>query len=315
MAAVTEDHAAQAKRLKSKARTSLALLVVAAISITTATYAWFSLSNSTSVQSMIVEVGTGTTLKAYAGTTTSTTLASYFGLIKSEGTTGSLAPGEIITDALPQVAGVNITSLSQIKLWPVTSGNGVKLYTESGNVGSATVGPEKMYFLQLTLTFLSDTDMDVYLNGDNSSATVDDKTQVTANTAGSQADENAVKALRISFEDTAAETSLIYEPGYDGAATTLHGAAKTDAKGDRQPTFTYLGDNSGRHKDASNESPALFSLKANTPKVIVIRMWVEGEDAQCVNNSSVNIERAKVNVRLRFSAAGTDGNFMETAPR
>lgn len=311
MAAVTEDHAAQAKRLKSKARTSLALLVIAAISITTATYAWFSLSNSTSVQSMIVEVGTGTTLKAYAGTTASALLADYYGVIKSEGSTGG--GGEVVTSALPS----GITSLSKIKLWPVTSGNGVKLYTESGNAGTpgTPAGPERMYYIELTFTFLADTDMDVYLNGDNSSAALEDKTQVTPNTGGNQADENAVKALRISFEDAAAGTSRIYEPGYDGTATALTGAAKTDAAAASQPTFTHLGDNSGRRKGSANESPTLFSLTANTPKVIVIRMWVEGEDAQCVNTSAVNIERAKINVRLRFSAAGADGNFMETAPR
>ncbi len=317
MAPTVQDSALETKKLKNKARASLALLLVAVISISTATYAWFSLSNSTSVQSMIVEVSTGVTLKAYAGSTTSTDVTKYFSVIKSEGATGALKAGEIITDALPgTVNGVTIDSLEDVKLWPVTSGNGIKLYTENGNRSTAAnpqAGPDRRYYLQLTMTFIADTDMDVYLNGDDSATNAGDGTGVTPNTDGSAADENAIKALRVSFEDTAQNTAVIYEPGWDGTPTPLSGHAKTDGgNAAQQSTFTNLGTNSGR-KGNGTESPALFRLEKGKPKEIIIRMWVEGEDAQCLNNDTINIEKAKMNIRLRFSGADkTTGDFIET---
>lgn len=316
----------ETKKLKNKAKASLALLVVALISITTATYAWFTLSNSTSVQSMIVEVSTGVTLKAYAGASASTNTGDYFSVIKSEDAAGSLSPGERITDALPTAAelgGVSITSLDDVKLWPVTSGNGVALYTQGGNASASpadtSAGPERKYYLQLRLTFLADTDMDVYLNGDPSTTGGTDGTGVAPNTLNEQADEDAVKALRISFEDNG--SAVIYEPdnvpkgGGGAASTTLTGKALADSTGvgTDQNTFTALGDNTGRHKGEAGESAVLFSLKKGEPKQIVIRMWVEGEDAECVNNDDTNIEKAKLNVRLRFSGADrSTGLFIET---
>lgn len=315
----------EAKKLKTKAKASLTLLLVAVISITTATYAWFSLSNSTSVQSMVVEVSTGVTLKAYAGSNSSTDPTKYFSVIKSEDTSDTVKQGEIITDALPTglPGGVDITSLGDVKLWPVTSGDGVKLYTQGGNASASAntnVGPERKYYLELTMTFISDTDMDVYLNGDDSATNAEDGTKVLPNDDGVQADVDAVKALRISFEDTEENTAVIYEPDnfvkgstVTTATTTLTGKALADAGGAaEQKTFTDLGDNTGRHKGAGDEAPALFSLKKGEPKEIVIRMWVEGEDAECVNTAATNIEKAKMSIRLRFSGADSNGNFIET---
>ena len=354
MAAVTE-HSAETKKLKNKARASLALLLIAVISISTATYAWFTLSNSTSVQSMVIEVGTGTTLKAYAGNnSTDSNIDNYFAIIKSEGTTESYTTGEIITDALPKkgTAFPNLTesikSLSEIKLWPVTSGNGVKHYTEGLNTeGTATgSGPEKKYYVHLTLTFISDTTMDVYLNGTSSSTDVEDSTLVqpgvtlgqakpgggTYSQADVDAARNAVKALRISFESVDEFNNpvyAIYEPDNTGASgsvetTTLNGNARKDlqklpgmSSATVQQTFTTLGDNTGRNT-VNGETPAVFSLVANEPKVVTIRMWVEGEDKQCINDSTkgVNIEKALLNVRFRFCGADpTTGDFIETAPR
>lgn len=362
MAAVTE-HSAETKKLKNKARASLALLLIAVISISTATYAWFTLSNSTSVQSMIIEVGTGTTLKAYAGKNTSEDVADYFAVIKSEGK-GTIGSGDVITDALPKKADYpnladNIKSLNEIKLWPVTSGNGVKLYTEglNGEVGSTGSGPEKKYYVQLTLTFISDTTMDVYLNGSNSitDATPEEAdgtlvesavkldgakpgggkyTQADVNAAKEPA-ANAIKSLRVSFEDVAAVAAnpktpvVIWEPDNKDKngtvqTTTLAGLALKDLRqmtdvpaATKQVTFTHLGDNSGIRKDETDASVPLFSLEADIPKVIKIRMWVEGEDAQCINDpEGINIEKALLSIRFRFCGADPDtGDFIETAPR
>lgn len=352
MAAVTE-HSAETKKLKNKARASLALLLIAVISISTATYAWFTLSNSTSVQSMVIEVGTGTTLKAYAGKNTSENVDEYFAVIKSEGST-DYATGEIITDALPKKSDfplltTDIKSLSEIKLWPVTSGNGKLLYTEGLNDPGITTtgsGPEKKYYVQLTLTFISDTTMDVYLNGSNSSTDVEDGTLVqpgvTLNQAKpgggkyTQADvdaaKNAVKALRISFESVDEYNTPVYviyeadNTGTNGSVetTALNGHARKDLQklpgmstATTQQTFTALGDNTGRNVSPT-ETPVLFSLVANEPKVVTVRMWVEGEDKQCINDGTngVNIEKALLNVRFRFCGADpTTGDFIETAPR
>lgn len=298
----------EARKLKNKARASLTLLLVAVISITTATYAWFTLSNSTSVQSMEVRVGTGT--KLMVSTTDSGTLADPWNGYVAELTT------QMVDDALYDQRGYR---LDDIRLWPLTSGDGYNLYTQQGNIpGGSPSGSDTKYYLDLDLWFRSSVNMNVYLNEDISAAGADDGTKITSKDDNTAAQSPVDRAVRLSFTvDPDHPEPVIYEPHKDGD-TTLHGRAATDGP-NPQETFDVLGTNSGLQNGPSSRTTPVFSLKADTPQKVTIRLWIEGEDPQCVNgngtgaNASVNLEKAALLTQLRFCGADpTTGNFIET---
>lgn len=307
------DEAIQKQKLKKKFRASLILLLVAVISITTATYAWFSLSNTTVVQDMTVQVATGVSLKA--STKASGNMSDYVTTITNEMVNTALGSGY---------------ELDQLRLWPLTSGDGVRLYTQSSNTvsGAAPVDAKTKSYLELKLWFMATTDMNVYLNGDNSpaatAATADGTLvsgEVTGNTTTQQ---NVAKCTRISFTpmaltggDASSESSytsegksVIYEPNKNGATTLTNNAASQG--GSTQNTFDKLGNNAGTTTSNGTDPPVVFSLKADTPKLVVVRLWIEGQDPECINDdNTINIEKAKLLVRLRFCGADDSGNFLE----
>lgn len=305
-----------AHKLKKKFRASLLLLLAAVISITTATYAWFSLSNTTVVQDMTVQVATSTALKAR--TAPSANLNDYASTITNEMVEGALG-----------------FKLEELRLWPLTSGNGYNLYTQSTNSvsGASAVDPKSKNYLELKLWFMADTDMNVYLNADNSPGLTGadaDGTMVFSAGTNTSSQEPVEKCARISFtpmalrsggsvtnasDYTVVETPSIYEPNKDGG-TTLNGNARSQniGSGDLQQTFVSLGNNAGTNKGTSSETPFIFKLSRNTPKLVVIRLWIEGEDSECRNGnngSAINIEEAKLVARLRFCGADDNGLFLE----
>lgn len=290
----------EAIKLKKKARASLALLLVAVISISTATYAWFTLSNSATVQSMEVKVGTGT--KLMVSTSNSGNGADPWNGYVSELTT------EMVDEALNRNLSYRLTD---VLLWPLTSGNGTDLYTQGGNAATAKspVDASTKYYLELNLWFRSSVDMNVYLNGEDSGATADDKTEIVSH-GGNDAKQAPVdRAVRLSFESEGGGT-VIYEPNKDGD-TALHGHAATDG-GSTQQTFGSLGTNAG-----TESSETVFTLKADTPKQVTLRLWLEGEDPQCVNGNGtgtdkdINLEKARLLAQLRFCGADNSGKFIE----
>ncbi|MEG2420227.1 MAG: hypothetical protein RSB55_01675 [Oscillospiraceae bacterium] len=292
------------------------------VSITTATYAWFTLTNSTVVHNMTVEVSTGTVLRA--STVFSTQMNDYKGKIENTD-----IDAQMKTTFEPDL------TLASLKLLPVSSGDGAKMYTQAQNTvpGAPAIPAQRGCYMEYTLWFMSDKDTNVYLNGSDSPGVADDGTKVysDAKNVGSQV--NVEKAVRLSFEayhtasgatsGTATDykvlekPAMIYEPNKDKTGVTLTGCALDDYKklpgatGSTQNTFVNLGTNLGVDKDGTAESPFLFSLKAEVPTRVVLRMWVEGEDPQCKNDNTINIERAKVITRLRFCGADDKGNYME----
>lgn len=299
----------ETKKLKSKAKASLTLLLVAVISISTATYAWFTLSNSTSVQEMVVQVATGTLLRVrpnYLGYTDD--IDQYYTELTTEQVNATLQHDFSY-------------KLEDIRLWPLTSGNGYDLYTESVNTVPAKRGdgsaPSTRYYLELDLWFMSNSTMHVYLNADDSPDNTIKGTSVTSAATNSAAQQPVQEAARISFtsyqgQGTDVEQVRIYEPNRN-VATNLTGNALADNNNTAaQVTFVELGNNAGTGTENGTAAPVLFDLQKDVPKHVVIRLWIEGEDPQCVNGvNSVDISKAKLETRLRFCGADDAGNIIE----
>ncbi|MEG2137213.1 MAG: hypothetical protein RRY64_01005 [Oscillospiraceae bacterium] len=315
------EHNSGTQKLKLRAKASLTLLLVAVISITTATYAWFTLTNSTVVHNMTVEVSMGTTLKV--DTAPHANIGDYVTVVKNDKVNAQLNAN--FNYELADKPGVK-----GLKLRPVTSGNGRALYTQSQNsaVGAAGTEPQAGYYLQLSLWFMSTADMNIYLNGDDTpDAANPDGTKIYTDPR-----KYADQAARLSItpyglksggnpasaaDYTAIEPSFIYEPMAAGTVN-VKGNAAVDVNGSRtevkQPTFTVLGTNLGL-ANGGEKTTSLFKLTANVPKLAVIRLWVEGEDPQCVNGNgadkNINLEGETFITRLRFCGADDTGNYIE----
>lgn len=309
-----------AQKLKKKAQASLTLLLVAVISITTATYAWFTLTSSTSVQSMVVQVATGTLLRVRDGNLAySTNIDDY----------KSTLTVEEVNTALQNQQGYQ---LDAIRLWPFTSGNGHTLYTQNSNGVPAQIDKgvtaEGKNYLELSLWFMSNENMQVYLNGDSAPDAPKDKpngTLVSSAAENTDARKPVDRAVRLSFtaftggnNQTAVESTAIYEPNKDGATTLKGNALSNSAGGATQETFVDLGTNLGTgHANTPKAPPVIFSLTKDVPKKVVLRIWLEGEDPQCVNgngdaaNKLTDITKAVLETRLRFCGADDKGNMIE----
>ena len=94
-------------------------------------------------------------------------------------------------------------------------------------------------------------------------------------------------AMRISF--TEADIS-VYDPGLGDTSTPIDGGKQFGLPSGG--TVTY------------NDGNALFSLKANEDKPVVVRVWLEGTDPAC-NDS---IRNADFKIWLRFIGTDENGN-------
>lgn len=252
---------AERKQIKSiRVKLSVLLLVLLLISMVTTTFAWFTISSISSVHNMEITIGTGVQL-----------------LISDED------HGTILTEYTNEVTEVEInkqlsaynTSLAEMKLDPLTSSNGVRLLTQDGFEREAN---NKSY-LEFKLFFIGTEDMWVHLTSDESNLGEDDGTRVSTSSTGVQAD--VVNCVRISFTDEQAGTTTIYEPnkGYAVAG---------------QDTFDLPS------PMAYSNSTRLFHIEAMTPKMITVRVWIEGEDPECDDD----VQNSNLQIQLNFE--GTD---------
>ncbi|MDP4120941.1 MAG: hypothetical protein Q8876_07830 [Bacillota bacterium] len=179
--------------------------------------------------------------------------------------------GDMIDSSL---ASYNV-KLASFKLDPVTSSDGMKFYSKSGVLRAENQNT----YLEFSLYFISTKDMWVHLTSNSSDTKKNDGTSVTTTTASAS---GVTRCVRISFSDPQNDTK-IYEPN---KGTPVANQATFDLPS----PMKYTNDN------------RLFDLKSLTPTKITIRLWVEGNDPECVNN----IQSAQLGVLLGF--AGTDEN-------
>lgn len=159
-------------------------------------------------------------------------------------------------------------------LTPVTTRNFENFLLENGTAA------KKEYYLEFTLHFMATEDMIVHLTSASSSGG-SDGTRVESQRQG------VPDAMRISF--TEAEVS-VYDPGMADTSTPIDGGKQFGLPSGG--TVTY------------NDGNALFSLKANEDKPVVVRVWLEGTDPAC-NDS---IRNADFKIWLRFIGTDENGN-------
>ena len=194
---------------------------------------------------------------------------------ENHGTDLELYTKEITNEMIKEYLKNYDTSLDKIELDPLTSDKGIEFLTQAGTKRTANTGG----YLEFPIWFIATKEMYVHLTSDNTANDKDDGTKVTTTETGAKAD--VVNCPRVSFEEEG--TTRIYEPNI---STPVAGQTTFDI-----PTPMKYTDNT-----------RLFHLDKLTPKKIMVRLWVEGEDPQCDDD----VQNAQLTVALCFM--GTDEN-------
>ena len=165
--------------------TSILLVLLALVSITAATVAWFSIADRTKVRSMSMEITTGVNLRFDLDA--HDTFDEYVKTLEFEQ----------IGERIEREKGFK---MSEVPLEPVTTTDYAEFTFENGTV----VSPEKGAYLEFTLNFMSTQDMDVYLTTEDSSGKTDGTKIESSNP-------ELPDAMRISF--TVDSETMVYDPG------------------------------------------------------------------------------------------------------
>ena len=247
---------------KSRVKISVLLLALLLISMITTTVAWFTISSIASVDNMKITIGTGVQL-----------------LISDEdhGTTLSEYTNEVTSEQINKQLSTYNTSLEDILLDPLTTSDGKRFYTQRGVERQANDDS----FLQFDLFFISSEDMWVHLTSSESEPGANDGTLVFTDSTGRQSD--IINCARISFTDNTTGDTVIYEPN---KGTPVAGQTTFDITS----PMTYT------------NATRLFHLEPLTPKMVTVRIWLEGEDPECDDD----VQQANLQVQLNFE--GTDDN-------
>ena len=159
-------------------------------------------------------------------------------------------------------------------LEPVTTSDFAVFTLENETV----VAPESGSYLEFVLHFMAKQDMVVHLTSADSAAGVKDGTAVTSSNSA------LPQAMRISF--TADGFTSVYAPGME--ATASHGKSYKVFGLPAAGSMIYNDDN------------AMFSLRADQDKPVIVRIWLEGTDPACTDE----LRGADYAITLRFE--GTD---------
>ncbi len=255
---------------------AFAMLTVSAISLTSATYAWFTMNKSVTVNGM--------QLKAKAET----------GLVVSNATDGTY--DETAATTKNAVAQLYPGSTYDLSTW---------LHSTSGKTDAANT--QKAYTAGTAWT--SNTDCgnyvvhDFYLKGATADATPLtslDINKVEAKVSSSAPSQELSKALRVGIKFDGSSNIYIYAPvtGYTATVSVQKVAgAYSSTAADRESVSALAG-------SVKSTDTAITSLPARTtdsPIHASVYIWYEGEDANCKSDNllaAASVEQIEVSVEF-----------------
>jgi hypothetical protein len=253
------------KRLRKRKRLIAFLSIIAVLGLSTATYAWFTVNTFVGVQDFELNISMGEDLRAS---------------MQNHGSDIEQYVHIITNPMINSYLGRGNTSIDKMVLSPVTTNNGSTFTFQNGS--AATVNE---HYLEFKAWFIGTRDMYVHLTTEG----VDEDgakvvgTRVSTTSPSPQSD--VVRACRIDFQ-TDSDGVSTYEPNKGAAVTRLSTFDLPSG------TMTY------------NNSNRLFHLDKLTPKLVTVRLWLEGEDPECDND----VQRAKLAVSLSFVGCDENGN-------
>ena len=228
---------------KSRRRLIVFIAIITLLSMTTSTVAWFTINTFAGVDTLDVHISVAAQLKV-AMHDYGTDLSKY----------GKVITNEMIDEFL---AGDN-TKLADTVLDPVTSNDGTRFTNKSG----AERQRNKRSFLEFDCYFIATEDMWVHLTTEDADEQRDSGTRVSSDSPSPK--NQVVSCTRVS-----------YTTDSNGTATFENnkGAAVTSLSTFDLPSGTMV----------YSDGTRLFHLDEMKPLKVTIRLWIEGEDPECLD--------------------------------
>lgn len=304
---------------KSKVVSALAMLLVSAVALSSASYAWFTMSKEVSV--------TGIELQATApDNVLICNNAADFGKIENYANSKELnmKTKDIVTDGKVAATQIYVDDEHPTKLIPASSANGVSIYSTDNNISKAGIAnadatfktitednntTTSLYYADVPLYILTTGEGDVTLQLDEGQSKIE---------AADNDEKNIFKAVRFAILDSNAANlgNVVYGEnnkylttgkgavtaiGTDSKATTFEtddkpavevSATSSDEK-TRKSEISLVGTKNATNKNVKDESE---TNKYQYTKIIV-RIWVEGQNKYCVTENA----DAKFKMNLVFT--------------
>lgn len=233
-----------------------------------ATYAWFSVSNTPRVENLALVAGTMGNLKI-----SDTSAGTYSDVIDLANAASGGNMGSVILNPSTTTDGVTF-------LAPVYTENAV-----TGTAGIAAAELKTKYIYEKEFYLKAEVEeggnnrtFDIFFLANGSKG----GTYISNKTAGT---DKAASAIRVSL--TTGDRTVIYEPNADRHVTGNAAENRLTSDYGGYGTIKQNVDKSFVG-GTDNHSVRLFSVKGNTPTKVTMRIWLEGTDTDCVNEVSLN---------------------------
>ncbi len=265
----------------------------------TATYAWFSESNTPKANNLSLMAGAAGSLQIADDLGNGP--GTYSDVLDLSVATGASQMDSTIMNPVTTKDGISFYS-------PLYRGNavtGVKQVTDTQKLKTRYVY-EKSFYLKAgpnantngNIIATEGKQYNVYLVGRTSQSS-ENGTYVEANPSSGATGDTAANAMRISFslEDG---TMVIYEPNADTHNVDTKRAE--DGVKNQYGTYTTIKQSgSGNFIDSTNgyDSPVLFTITEGKDVKVTMRVWVEGTDIDCTNSIVLD----EILARFQFMSA------------
>lgn len=271
---------------KKKKMTTMIITVFMCVALLSATtYAWFKLTNSPSVSELTLQAGTEGNLK-----------------ISKDNAEGSYTDQLNLSTIVPENACLKpLTSLNGKDFYkPIYSANGVVESIEASPIADLQSIANKKevdggYLVQVDFYLKAETgdtkDINVCLAGDGASSSF---TKVEDNSTS----EHGAASVRISFSTDSVTT--VYQPNADTVLTNRDAAGQHSMTGweDFDKTNIKQGANHKFYDGSSaynqSISGTVIQMKTNTATHVTMNIWIEGADADCINDIAGNIMKTNI---------------------
>lgn len=278
---------------KKQLMTAIAMLVVAALALGTSTYAWFKANTTVTVEELtfqaqsVKDVSIALTTNAWDGSLVGTGMTpdTFKTLISAEDIKGlysGIGTGVALTSAaLEPASSIDGTAFYKVKpgdeAWVNDGGiNKAKEFVQVQNISENSVRVIPLYLKSTSATAVT--------LGPNTSVVGD-----------------ATPAVRIAFVSD--DVRKIWAPNATGdidgsRITTKVGASEADGISNAISGPTQIGEISNTVYTATRPTETIVNLAANTPKKLMIYIWLEGCDKDCVSGISAK----DLTVNLEFTS-------------
>lgn len=254
--------------MKKKNIKKIVVVAILVLLVSTIAYGWFSVRNKANVNNLALSAGTeGDLLIANVNGNVPGTYGSEIDLSTSNDANAILNP---------------VTTLEGREFYsPVYSGSRVVSVEKITDMQELTTKYiyEKQFYLKVDCEGRgSEDDYYIYLTsnaGDRGTYVKD---------AVISSEDTAANAIRISF--TIDGETVVYEPNFDGDNKSNEIAEDLVFQGGYNSYSTVKQISSGIFADSGNgnDSEYLFTIPANTDKLVTMRIWIEGKDKDCANS-------------------------------